>query len=188
MAIDQTPQLKPSSKQHSPRRQRLGSAAGLLFVGLLKGFVLGVVWAFLRPGYTGNIINGVFTADPVGQPSNIEFTSFIWCVLLSGVIGVGVAIVAYVSAGRVEGLATLLWVGLVATAGALALVVVGNWVTYVLHPIPEAGTEEMVTLVPPIVPRIGWVAAPLMATLTYWIFAVISLPEEFRPEISGKIA
>ncbi|WP_018580572.1 hypothetical protein [Corynebacterium pilosum] len=154
-------------------------------VGIISGIVLGVAWAFLRPGYTGEVVDGIFTADPSNAVDNVEFTSFMWFVVFSAAIGSLVASVAYAAAGHVRGLKTMLWLGIVAAAGSFTLLVVGQWVTYALHPLPDEGageTLEAVTLVPPIDPLHGWVAAPLMAVLTYWIFAVITLPEQIRAQ------
>ncbi|MHA2789319.1 hypothetical protein ACXZ66_09265 [Corynebacterium sp. S7] len=173
----------------SRRKAIIGTAAGLLFFALVAGLILGAIWGVFRPAYVGDVTNGLFTANETESPKNVEFSSFISFVIITGALGIIIAMVAYIKVGQVTGVGMLLWVGVVALAAAFAFYVLGNIVTGLVHPLPGHNSGDMtgVQIVPPMQPGVGWAVAPLLATLTYWILAIVSTPEPEVEPLPGRM-
>lgn len=191
MSIQHTPLQSTATPARKSRRKRLtGTAAGLLFFALLAGIALGALWGFFRPAYIGDVTDGFFIANEAESPRNVEFTSFISFVIITGVLGIVISMVAYMKVGRVTGVGALLWVGFVAFAAAFTFYFIGNVVTGFAHPMPDlhaSDDQPNVELVPVMTPGVGWFAAPFLATLTYWILAIISLPDPEPEAVPGRM-
>ncbi|AWB81607.1 hypothetical protein C3B44_03885 [Corynebacterium yudongzhengii] len=165
--------MPATAVSHPPQRRfrinrKIGTAAGFLTLGILLYAVVGAVWGLLRPAYEGTVESGGVIA--FAPAADIEFTSFITFAVITGVLGVICGLVSFVRAPEMRGALTLCWIGVVALIGAVAFFTVGELAASltqrVAHTELEAGQD--VAIVPPLAPGIAFVAAPLMAMMTYW--------------------
>ncbi|WP_018297043.1 hypothetical protein [Corynebacterium lubricantis] len=189
MSIHQTPLASSTPATNKTRRKAMvGTAAGLLFFALVAGLVLGALWGAFRPAYVGDITDGMFIANETESPRNVEFSSFASYILITGVLGIVVAMVAYLKVGHAAGVGMLIWVGIVAFAATFAFYVFGNIVTGWVHPYPDpsGGDVTGAHIVPPMSPGVGWAVAPLLAVLTYWIQAIVSSPDPEPEPLPGR--
>lgn len=162
----------------------VGFGAGLLACALVAFSAAGAVWGRFRPVLTGyEVDDGGYAVETL---ADIEFGSFVWFVLLTGLGGVLLALGAYLRGARQRGLGMLLWVGVAALASAVAFYYAGSLTA--THLPSEPG--ETVQWTPPMQPHIGWAAAPFMAMFAYWSAAFISADvdwEDDAPDIPEEV-
>ncbi|WKD57401.1 hypothetical protein CAPI_04215 [Corynebacterium capitovis DSM 44611] len=154
------------------KRTRSGAAAGLLAASLLAGSIVGVVWGFSRPAYVGVVVGDGVEVDQIATPDSAEFASLGWFVILTAVLGAAVAALAYARAHR--GPAMLGWVMVTSLGGAFATYTFGEGVAHLASADPSAFSEgARLSVVPALYPGTGWLAAPCLAALTYWLLSVV---------------
>lgn len=178
MSGTRTASVAPSSRRKFRVNRNLGTGAGLLALVILLSVVVGAVWGLLRPAYEGTVTDG--GGVNLEMAENVEFNSYITFAVLTGVIGVAVSMTAFVGVPETRGLIMLLWVGVAALVGAVTFLIVGEQASQLVHNPADAhsATEgQTITLVPPLAPGMGFVVAPLMATLSYWVSMVVNSAE-----------
>lgn len=163
------------SRPRTPRVKRsVGSAAGLLALSLVVYSVAGAVWGALRPTFGAEVsTDGALLLHDV---DNAQFTSFITFALITGLLGLVGALFAYFRFRGERGMGMLLWVAAVAFLAAISFWAVGEVVADRLHPVPEPSELKLgdeLRVVPSLVPGIGAGAAPALASLGYWLAAVL---------------
>lgn len=162
-----------------PVSPTVGRGAGLLALALIAYSLAGAIWGAVRPVHTGELLEGGAVAlDPA---VNVEFTSFLWFVVLTGVLGAVVGAVAFVSLPQQRGIVTMLLVmGLVAVA-SVSFLLVGDSVSAVVHDIPShpdaVEVGDHVSVVPRLSPGTGWIVAPFMAGVAYWLCGALTSME-----------
>ncbi|MGP6172852.1 hypothetical protein [Corynebacterium sp. A21] len=161
-----------------PVTRAVGSLAGFLALSLMVYAGVGALWALLRPTYDATITDagGVYLTPAF----NVEFMSFISYTVATGLLGVLMSLVMFVTSEHTRGLVALIWVTCCAFLGAMVFLVVGDQLSLVLHPIPEQDSlsvGETFKLLPGMHPGIALAAAPFMASLAYWCAVLVS-PEE----------
>ena len=153
----------------------VGQWAQLVFVSLIAGSIGGALWGLTRPGYVGTVRKGGFVVDELASAPNVEFTSFGWFVLLSALLGIVVAVFAFLR--ERAGFAALVAVVACAGAAAFALLTFGGWSASLLHPGPHdpalVDGQEM-TIVPPLAPGVAWLAGPFVAGLMFYLLNLVS--------------
>lgn len=149
--------------------------AQLLVIALITGAVVGGVWGLTRPAYVGTYRQGAVAVDEAANPANVEFASLGWFVLLSGLIGAGVAVFAYLRG--LTGPASLLWVTACAGAAGFSLFTFGGWSASLVTDTARSAQPvdgETVTFVPAMAPGVGWLVAPFVAGLLFYVFTVVA--------------
>ena len=148
---------------------KLRWGAGVVALGVILGCVIGVIWGFLRPGYVAEVVDGGVQINHVLSPDSVEFASFGWFVILSTLLGMAVALVAYGTGERESNLSRMVFAACVALFSSWALYVLGQWSANLANPPHAAAESDTFTLVPAFQPGIAWCAAPFMASLAYWL-------------------
>lgn len=173
----------PATAAPRPRARRvprtLGAGAGLLAVCLVLFTIGGAVWGLLRPAYRGTVAeDGGVLLD---RAFDIEFTSFISFVITTGLLSSAVALTVFNLSPRTRGPGMMLWLLVVTVLSSLAFHQAGMITAGLAHPLPDPETLAVgtrVSLMPGFSPGVGMVAAPFMATLTYWCAALVTPDEE----------
>lgn len=128
---------------------RVGAYAGVV-AGVLLSFILGgALWGLVRPGYTATVVED--SQIELGTEVNVEFTAFFWYVLICALLGGAAAVIAYTRSPRTRGVGMLLWVTVWALIGAQCFMMVGEFITDLVHGIddPDAlGVGDVITYVP----------------------------------------
>ncbi|WP_080794156.1 hypothetical protein [Corynebacterium pacaense] len=159
-----------------PRPSRkVGTGAGILAVSLSVYSVAGVIWGLFRPTYTVAVRDG--ESASVEAAPNVEFTSFIWFVVFTGLLGCAMALVVFIRSVSTRGPLMLLWVTVVAFLGSLVFLLFGDMSAGLLHRTPADFSRmvgETFTVVPPMSPGVGLAAAPFLAVCTYWCAAFVT--------------
>lgn len=153
----------------------LGQWAQLVFLSLVAGSIGGVLWGLTRPGYVGTVSEGGFVIDELASAPNVEFSSFGWFVLLSAVLGIAVAVFAFLR--ERAGFVALVSVVACAGAAAFALHTFGGWSASMLHPAPHdpaTADGQVLTIVPPLAPGVAWLAGPFVAGLMFYLLNLVS--------------
>ena len=167
-----------ASDTRAPRRvSSVGAGAGLLVVALAVGSLVGAVWGCLRPGYEAVVQGGDIVVDLAASPDNVDFASFGWFAILTGLLGLALAVGAYARAGGAVSAGMLAWVFVAAGAGAFAVHTFGVWSAGFVSDTPghgELAEGARFHIVPPLDPGVGWLSGPFVATLTYWMLALVS--------------
>lgn len=138
--------------------------AGNILVSGLLGAIAGAVWGLSRPSYVLVDDGGHPAVDLIASPDNVEFASFAGFVLLSVVLGCVVGL-SSLSAHKVSPW-RMIAVAVVALFGAWTLLVFGS-----------ATAAEGVPLLRP---GVGWLVAPFIACLSYWLGLLARV--ETKPE------
>ncbi len=166
--------------------------AGLLVFALVVGAVVGALWGVLRPAYEVVVRDGGALVDQALSPANVEFSSFGWFVILSAVLGLVVALVAYARLGGAVSLAMMAWVVVAAAAGAFAVHTFGSWSAGLFSGMPSHDAlvdGARFQLVPPLHPGVAWLCAPFVAALVYWLLALVTpVPRAAEPPAPAPAA
>lgn len=153
-----------------------GSAAGVLAVSLLLFSLVGAAWGFLRPVYSGTVIDGGrMNADPL--TAGAEFVSFASFTVATGLLAVLVALSVYVLSPATRGPGMLWWLMAVAALSAFSFLQAGTVTAGLAHDVGDLSSlavGDTVSLVPGMAPGIGWLVAPFMAALSYWCSALVT--------------
>lgn len=153
----------------------VGTGAGFLTLSLVVFSAAGAVWGVLRPTLSATVSEETVQ---ISGGENVEFTSFITFVIGTALLATVVSLLAYFRAEHVRGVGMLLWVAGVVFLGALSFWAVGELVAERMHALPEpddlnAGDE--LSFVPSFTPWVGALAAPLLASLSYWLASVLDV-------------
>lgn len=175
-------QLPAPSAPRQPRiriNRNLGSGAGLTAFAIVLYAVVGALWGVLRPAYDATAMAEAQVA--ISPTGNVGFTVFMTFVVLTGLLGLVLGIGAYLSSPNTRGLGMLLWVGVVAFVAAIGFWAVGEFTADLRYPLPDVaslteGTELSVAA--SLSPGLALVAAPLMATASYWVSALLYLEDD----------
>lgn len=166
-------------EHRGPVSRAVGSLAGFLALSLVVFAGVGALWALLRPTYDATVTDtgGVYLTPAF----NVEFMSFISFAVATGLLGALLALVMFVTSEHTRGLLALIWATICAFLGAVVFLLVGDQLSFALHPIPEQDTlavGETFKLLPGMHPGIALAAAPFMASLAYWCAVLVSPEEE----------
>lgn len=153
----------------------LGDRAGLIGLGLIVYSLGGAVWGLVRPTFSAEVVSAERLIPDYSDSSHfIAFASF---VIAAIVLSVALAIFAYLTQGSRK-FVDLLWVGVVALAGAVSFLAVGDVVGMSVHGIGSAdqlAPGTTITTVAAAKPGIsGYLVAPFVAMLVYWSLQVLS--------------
>ena len=153
----------------------LGDRAGLIGLGLIVYSLAGAVWGLVRPTFPAEVVSAEWLIPDYSDSSHfIAFASF---VIAAIVLSVALAIFAYLMQGSRK-FVDLLWVGVVALAGAVSFLAVGDVVGMSVHGIGSAdqlAPGTTITTVAAAKPGIsGYLVAPFVAMLVYWSLQVLS--------------
>ncbi|MDY5785003.1 hypothetical protein [Corynebacterium sp.] len=155
----------------------VGAGAGLLVLALVLGSLVGAVWGVLRPAYEVAVREGEAVVDMVASPSNVEFASYGGFALITGALGLVIALAAFAMRDGMVSPQVLAWVIVTAGAGAFAVFTFGVWSAGVISDQPGHGElieGAVFHVVPPLRPGVAWLTGPFTASLAYWILAVVS--------------
>lgn len=160
-----------------PRVNRtLGDGAGVLALALVLFSLAGVAWGAWRPTYSATVSgDGNLLLSGAGEA---QFTSYITFALVTGLLAVGFSLFSYVRLRDVRGMPMLLWVTVLSFLAAMSFWAVGGVVADLLHQIPEPQeleTGQELHIVPTFSPGVASVAAPVMASLSYWLSSVLDV-------------
>ncbi|WP_342320007.1 hypothetical protein [Corynebacterium mayonis] len=178
-----TAHSQPQPPTRAARTSGVGRAAGLLVVALGLGSLVGAVWGVLRPGYDVVVEDGQLVVNLAASPVNVEFDSYGWFAVLTSLLGVLLALIAFAfNNGRATAF-VLLWVVVTSFAGAFAIYTFGMWSTGFVSDKP--GHEGLVDgsrlrIVPALQPGVVWLVGPYMSVVTYWLLAFASPEPEQR--------
>ena len=153
----------------------LGDRAGLIGLGLIVYSLGGALWGLVRPTFSAEVVSAERLIPDYSDSSHfIAFASF---VIAAIVLSVALAIFAYLTQGSRK-FVDLLWVGVVALAGAVSFLAVGDVVGMSVHGIGSAdqlAPGTTITTVAAAKPGIsGYLVAPFVAMLVYWSLQVLS--------------
>lgn len=153
----------------------LGDRAGLIGLGLIAYSLGGALWGLVRPTFSAEVVSAERLIPDYSDSSHfIAFASF---VIAAIVLSVALAIFAYLMQGSRK-FVDLLWVGVVALAGAVSFLAVGDVVGMSVHGIGSAdqlAPGTTITTVAAAKPGIsGYLVAPFVAMLVYWSLQVLS--------------
>ncbi|RUP80248.1 hypothetical protein D8M20_01725 [Corynebacterium propinquum] len=153
----------------------LGDRAGLIGLGLIVYSLGGALWGLVRPTFSAEVVSAERLIPDYSDSSHfIAFASF---VIAAIVLSVALAIFAYLMQGSRK-FVDLLWVGVVALAGAVSFLAVGDVVGMSVHGIGSAdqlAPGTTITTVAAAKPGIsGYLVAPFVAMLVYWSLQVLS--------------
>ncbi|MCT1817790.1 hypothetical protein M3B96_02270 [Corynebacterium propinquum] len=153
----------------------LGDRAGLIGLGLIAYSLGGALWGLVRPTFSAEVVSAERLIPDYSDSSHfIAFASF---VIAAIVLSVALAIFAYLTQGSPK-FVDLLWVGVVALAGAVSFLAVGDVVGMSVHGIGSAdqlAPGTTITTVAAAKPGIsGYLVAPFVAMLVYWSLQVLS--------------
>lgn len=153
----------------------LGDRAGLIGLGLIAYSLGGALWGLVRPTFSAEVVSAERLIPDYSDSSHfIAFASF---VIAAIVLSVALAIFAYLTQGSRK-FVDLLWVGVVALAGAVSFLAVGDVVGMSVHGIGSAdqlAPGTTITTVAAAKPGIsGYLVAPFVAMLVYWSLQVLS--------------
>ena len=153
----------------------LGDRAGLIGLGLIAYSLGGALWGLVRPTFSAEVVSAERLIPDYSDSSHfIAFASF---VIAAIVRSVALAIFAYLTQGSRK-FVDLLWVGVVALAGAVSFLAVGDVVGMSVHGIGSAdqlAPGTTITTVAAAKPGIsGYLVAPFVAMLVYWSLQVLS--------------
>lgn len=153
----------------------LGDCAGLIGLGLIVYSLGGALWGLVRPTFSAEVVSAERLIPDYSDSSHfIAFASF---VIAAIVLSVALAIFAYLMQGSRK-FVDLLWVGVVALAGAVSFLAVGDVVGMSVHGIGSAdqlAPGTTITTVAAAKPGIsGYLVAPFVAMLVYWSLQVLS--------------
>lgn len=153
----------------------LGDRAGLIGLGLIVYSLGGALWGLVRPTFSAEVVSAErLIPDYLDSSHFIAFASF---VIAAIVLSVALAIFAYLMQGSRK-FVDLLWVGVVALAGAVSFLAVGDVVGMSVHGIGSAdqlAPGTTITTVAAAKPGIsGYLVAPFVAMLVYWSLQVLS--------------
>lgn len=157
----------------------LGDRAGLIGLALIVYSVGGAVWGLLRPQFSAEVVNIERVIPDYSDSSH--FRAFATFVIVTAALSVALAIFAYLTQGSRK-LVDLLWLGVVALAGAVSFLAVGDVVGMSVHGVGDA--EQLapgitITTVAPAKPGIsGYLIAPFVAMLVYWSLQVLTPASE----------
>lgn len=154
----------------------LGSAAGLLALCLVVYSAAGALWGTLRPTFGAEVITDGSLL--LHDSENTQFTSFITFALITGLLGVVMSLLAYFRLREARGMAMLLWITLAVFFASISFWAVGEVVADLRHPIPEPAEFELgdeLRVVPSFQPGVAALAAPVMASLGYWLASVLDV-------------
>jgi len=121
--------------------------------------------------------DGGAVVDQAASPASVEFSSFAWFALITGVLGLVLSVRAYSRAGGRVSPGTMLWVIVSALAGSFAVFTFGTWAAGFFSDTPgHADLTEGARfhVIPALHPGIGWLAAPFTAALSYWLLALVT--------------
>lgn len=202
-------QLAASPQPRSRLKGAVSWGAGILTLGLLLGVTTGVVWGLFRPAYALSIEDGKPVIDETASPANVEFVSFAWFAVLTGIIGVVLGLVAYLAHERRSGVGRLLFVVAVTLFASWSVYVLSSWSAGLVNDVVPAfyagassttagsvtggsaiGHEftegQTFTVVPVLAPGVAWLVGPFAAAVTYWIGLVVALAStETRSDASS---
>lgn len=152
----------------------LGDRAGLIGLGLIVYSLGGALWGLVRPTFSAEVVSAERLIPDYSDSSHfIAFASF---VIAAIVLSVALAIFAYLMQGSRK-FVDLLWVGVVALAGAVSFLAVGDVVGMSVHGIGSAdqlAPGTTITTVAAAKPGIsGYLVAPFVAMLVYWSLQVL---------------
>ena len=153
----------------------LGDRPGLSGLGLIVYSLGGALWGLVRPTFSAEVVSAERLIPDYSDSSHfIAFASF---VIAAIVLSVALAIFAYLTQGSRK-FVDLLWVGVVALAGAVSFLAVGDVVGMSVHGIGSAdqlAPGTTITTVAAAKPGIsGYLVAPFVAMLVYWSLQVLS--------------
>ncbi|UQV59543.1 hypothetical protein [Corynebacterium propinquum] len=153
----------------------LGDRAGLIGLGLIVYSLGGALWGLVRPTFSAEVVSAERLIPDYSDSSHfIAFASFMIAAI---VLSVALAIFAYLMQGSRK-FVDLLWVGVVALAGAVSFLAVGDVVGMSVHGIGSAdqlAPGTTITTVAAAKPGIsGYLVAPFVAMLVYWSLQVLS--------------
>lgn len=153
----------------------LGDRAGLIGLGLIVYSLAGAVWGLVRPTFPAEVVSAERLIPDYSDSSHfIAFASFVIAAIALSVV---LAIFAYLTQGSRK-FVDLLWVGVVALAGAVSFLAVGDVVGMSVHGIGSAdqlAPGTTITTVAAAKPGIsGYLVAPFVAMLVYWSLQVLS--------------
>lgn len=153
----------------------LGDRAGLIGLWLIVYSVGGAIWGLLRPTFSAQVV-GTESLIPDYSDSS-HFIAFATYVIATAAMSVALAIFAYLLQASRK-FVDLLWIGVVALAGAVSFLAIGDVVGMSVHGIGDAdqlAPGTTITTVAAAKPGIsGYLVSPFVAMLVYWSLQVLS--------------
>ncbi|AKK11423.1 hypothetical protein [Corynebacterium uterequi] len=149
----------------------LGAGGGFLALAIASYAAVGVAWGLLRPGYDATVAEDSLLA--VHASANVEFAGFASFVLLTGLLSVGLALLAARRLSSRPRPGVLGWAIACAAIAVVAFAVGGDLAVVLFRHAEDAEVGQAVTVVPPINPGTALLAGPLMAGTTYWVDAML---------------
>ncbi|WP_244977362.1 hypothetical protein [Corynebacterium lizhenjunii] len=166
----------------SDTRRSLGAGAGVLACALIAYSAAGALWGLWRPAVSGQAVgDGHVSVDTV---ADVQFASLGSFALITTLLGLVLGSLAYVRAGDQRGIGMLLWVGVVALAGAAAFFVCGGATATSVAP-DSVQPGQTVSWVPAMSPGVAWVCSSFGAMLAYWSAAFVSADSDWEAQGQG---
>ena len=159
--------------RQSGRAAALGDGAGLLAIGLIGFALLGAAWGlFIPTAHATAAGEGLVRLEGA---DGAQFGRWLWFVGLVAAGAVALAIAAFSLWRRRRGWGMLLWVAVVAIAGAVVAASAGTLVRQLVHggadPASAAPGEELTVALPVRIGVAVYLFSSFVATLTYWLLA-----------------
>lgn len=150
-------------------RPLIAISAGTVLVAIVLGAIIGVIWGVVRPGQNVQFIApdqfGII-ADSLDAP----FMALVWFSGLTLVLGVAVAIIAFIRGRNYRTVAIQLWVAVAALIGAMVAFLVGQVVAGFRQPdFSNLENGATLTVIPAFNSHVALLVAPLSAMIAYWI-------------------
>lgn len=158
-------------------REALSAASGVLALSALLFLIAGLLWGMIYPSHRGTLVEGGAVAVEPAQ--GVEFRSWLWLVLGSGLLASVLAVGVFLRSPRSRGLLMQIWLGLMAGAGTVGAYAVGVSLARWRVPMPDPaalspGAEVEILSMVGLGAPISLVFPAFMAVLAYWSCMVVS--------------